>query len=109
MLLDREGPEALGSIVARLADGAVIDTRVLLAARLGRDERAWPSPEDRFASDLLRPDDVRDPWLAALTRSAATAPIPILLGAHTLVGPGLPLLAASRDRPRWARGHRVAR
>ncbi len=108
-LLEHEGPESLGAVVERFADGAVIDTRVLLAAHLGRDERSWPSAEDRFASDLLLADQVRDPWLAALTRSAAAAPIPILLGAHTLVGPGLPLLAAPRDRPRWARGHRVAR
>ncbi|MBX3028597.1 MAG: hypothetical protein KF809_00420 [Chloroflexi bacterium] len=108
-LLEHEEPEALGAIVAHCADGAVIDTRVLLAARLGRDERAWPSAEDRFASDLLRADRVRDPWLAALTRSAAAAEVPILLGAHTLVGPGLPLLAPSADRPRWARGHPVAR
>ena len=45
-MLDTTGPDALGSIVAGLADGAVIDTRVLLAHRLGVDERAWPSAED---------------------------------------------------------------
>jgi hypothetical protein len=52
------------------------------------DESAWPSPEDRFASDLLLPDRILDPWLKALTRSALDAPIPILLGGHSLVGPG---------------------
>ena len=61
---------------------------------------AWPADEDRFASDLLRADDVRDPWLAALTRGAASAPVPVLLGAHTLVGPGS--AAASRG-PAWPR------
>jgi hypothetical protein len=90
------GPEGLASLMEGLADGAVLDTRVLLADRLGPDERRWPAPEDRFASDLARTDDVRDPWLAALTRSAATAPIPILLGSHTLLGPGLPLVARAR-------------
>jgi hypothetical protein len=79
--------------VGALADGAVIDTRVLLAHRLGADERRWPADEDRYASDLLRHTHVRDPWLAALTEGAASAALPILLGAHTLVGPGLPLLA----------------
>lgn len=96
LLADR-GPAALADIVAELADGAVLDSRVLLADRLGADERGWPAAEDRFASDLLRTADVGDPWLRALTASAAAAPMPILLGGHTLVGSGLPLLL-SRDR-----------
>jgi len=87
-LLDREGPERLGELVADHADGALIDTRVLLAARTGAEESAWPAPEDRFASDLLLPELVGDPWLRDLTAAAATARVPILLGAHTLVGPG---------------------
>ncbi|HEX5827400.1 MAG TPA: hypothetical protein VFY23_07755 [Candidatus Limnocylindrales bacterium] len=90
-LLVRDGPGRLGALVADLADGALIDTRVLIAARAGTDERAWPTPEDRFASDLLLPDRVRDPWLRALTEGVADAPVPIVLGAHTLVGPGAPL------------------
>ena len=92
------GPGGLATLVGGLADAAIIDSRVLLADRLGSDEGAWPAPEDRFASDLLGADDVRDPWLAALTRSAATARIPILLGSHTLVGPALPLLARALAR-----------
>nr|MCU0479422.1 hypothetical protein [Chloroflexota bacterium] len=68
---------------------AIVDTRVLLAHRLGPDEDAWPAVEDRFASDLLLADRVTDPWLRALTAAAARAPIPVLLGGHTLVGPGL--------------------
>jgi len=87
-LLERDGPERLGELVADHADGALIDTRVLLAARTGADEAGWPQPEDRFASDLLRPELVRDPWLRDLTAAAAGARVPILLGAHTLVGPG---------------------
>ena len=90
-LLERSGPGTLGHLASGLADAALIDTRVLLAARLGRDERHWPSPEDRFASDLLLPERISDPWLQALTRAAIAAPIPILLGGHTLVGPGIPL------------------
>ena len=88
-LLERDGAGSLGRLVAGLADGALIDTRVLLAHRLGADERGWPSPEDRFASDLLLADRVRDPWLRDLTAAAAEAPIPILLGGHSLVGPGV--------------------
>ena len=96
LVLDREGPEALGRIVAGLADAAVIDSRVLLAHRLGVDEDAWPPAEDRFASDLLLPDRIGDPWLRSLTTAAVEASIPIALGGHTLVGPGLRLLLGRR-------------
>ena len=96
LVLDRDGPEALGRIVGGLAEGAVIDSRVLLAHRLGADESGWPPAEDRFASDLLLPDQIGDPWLRSLTTAAVEAPIPIILGGHTLVGPGLRLLLGSR-------------
>jgi hypothetical protein len=91
-LLDNRGPDAFADILTELGDGAVIDTRVLLAHRLGADEAEWPGAEDRFASDLLLPDRIVEPWLKALTASAVAARIPILLGGHTLVGPGLPWL-----------------
>jgi hypothetical protein len=110
-LLDRGGPESLARIVGRLADAALIDSRVLLAHRHGADEaaarpaavpsaavlppEAWPQAEDRFASDLLLPASIADPWLRVLTESAASAPYghPILLGGHTLMNGGLRLLA----------------
>jgi hypothetical protein len=88
LLLDRDGPGSLGRHVAALCDGALLDSRVLLAHRLGADERGWPPDEDRFASDLLLPDQVRDPWLAELTAAAGESSVPILLGGHGLVGPG---------------------
>ncbi len=92
LLLDREGPAALGPLLAELGDAALVDTRVLLAHRLGPDERAWPSAEDRFASDLLLADSIGDPWLRDLTASACSARIPLLLGGHSLVGPGIRLV-----------------
>jgi hypothetical protein len=97
-LLERDGPEAIGARLADLADAAVVDTRVLLAHRLGPDEATWPSPEDRFASDLLLAERIVDPWLRALTTAAAEAPIPVALGGHTLVGPGLRLVLGRRWR-----------
>ena len=106
LLLERDGPGALGSIVARLADAAVIDSRVLLAHRLGADERRWPSAADRFASDLLLHERIADPWQRELTAAAADAPIPILLGGHTLVGPGLRLAIQSRQGSRSRRASR---
>ncbi len=96
-LLERDGPGSLGRHLARLADAAVIDSRVLFAHRLGADERGWPPLEDRAASDLLLPERVADPWLRALTEAARDAPIPVVLGGHTLVGPGL-RLALGRGR-----------
>ena len=91
LLLDREGPEEIGALVTRLADGAIIDSRVLLAHRLGADETRWPCPEDRYASDLLLADRVRDPWLRQLTLHAWSHEAPIAVGAHSLLGPGLSL------------------
>ncbi|MFI5261417.1 MAG: hypothetical protein ACHQZR_02530 [Candidatus Limnocylindrales bacterium] len=95
LLEARGGPASLAATVGGLADGALLDTRVLLADRLGPDERTWPIAEDRYASDLLRPAGIRDAWLRDLTTAAATAPLPILLGGHTLVGPGLRLLTGA--------------
>ena len=98
LALDKSGPEALGTILADLGETAVVDSRVLLAHRFGRDEAGWPSAEDRYASDLLLHEGITDPWLRALTQSAAEAAIPVLLGGHTLVGPGLRLLLAPRRK-----------
>jgi hypothetical protein len=50
--------------------------------------------EDRYASDLLQPGRIGDPWLRELTASAATATVPIVLGGHTLVGPGLRIVVS---------------
>lgn len=97
LLLDRDGPEAIGTILAELGEAALVDSRVLLAHRFGADERGWPGTEDRFASDLLLPERIADPWLRSLTAAALDAPIPVVLGGHSLVGPGL-RLALAKDR-----------
>jgi hypothetical protein len=96
LVLDERGPDALGAAAAELGDGAFIDSRVLLAHRLGADESAWPPAEDRFASDLLLVDRIGDPWLRALTAAARDATIPIVLGGHSLVGPGIRLALGRR-------------
>jgi hypothetical protein len=101
MLLERDGPASLGEHLARLADGAIVDSRVLLAHRLGADERHWPGPEDRSASDLLLAEQVEDGWLRELTRAARDARIPILLGGHSLVGPGVRLLLGRTGAHPW--------
>jgi hypothetical protein len=101
-ILDEGGPGSLGHLLARFADAAILDTRVLLAHLLGADEADWPPAEDRFASDLLLPSRVADPWLRELTVAAATAPIPIVLGGHSLVGPGVRFVVDGPPRkPSW--------
>lgn len=101
MLLDRDGPASLGDHLEGLAEAAIVDSRVLLAHRVGPVESAWPSAEDRFASDLLLPDRIADPWLRDLTAAAVAARIPILLGGHSLVGPGVRLLLGKERTVRW--------
>ena len=95
-LLDARGPAALGAELAALGEAALVDSRVLLAHRHGIDAGRWPSAEDRFASDLLDAEAIADPWLRASTASARDAAIPIVLGGHTLVGPGLRLAIRGR-------------
>jgi hypothetical protein len=97
-LLDRDGPARLGAILAELGEAALVDTRVLLAHTCGRNDADWPAAGDRFASDLLLHEEIGDGWLRELTAAAADGPIPIVLGGHSLVGPGL-RLALARSRP----------
>ncbi len=78
------GAREFFATLARLADAAIIDTRVLFAHR-----RLDPSASDRFNSDLLRAEEIVDPFLRELTLAARQAPIPILLGGHSIVSGGM--------------------
>jgi hypothetical protein len=82
--LEAVGLERFFVTLAELGDAAFIDTRVLLAHR-----RIEASREDRFLSDLGRWQDIRDPFLRDFTRAALEAPIPVLLGGHSLMSGGL--------------------
>ena len=98
LLLDRDGPEALGAILAELGERRVIDNRVLLAHRLGADEAAWPAAGGPVrAATCSSPIASRDPWLRDLTRAAAERRRSRSCSAATrLVGPG-PAPAARAD------------
>lgn len=79
--------------LSELADAACLDTRPILA-HLG----VAPSRADRFWSDLGCPEQVREPFLRELTQAARAAPLPVLLGGHSLVSGGLMLLTEAAWR-----------
>ena len=84
MYLALTSPERLMEAFAELGDAAFIDTRVLTA-----HAGIAPSRPDRFLSDLGDWQSIEHPFLRDLTRAAAEARIPILLGGHALVSGGL--------------------
>lgn len=96
--LESAGHGRLFQTLAELCDAAVIDTRVLLAHK-----RIHASREDRFLSDLGRHREVGDPFLRDFTRAALEAPVPVLLGGHSLMSGGLMLLNEFAWRERDAR------
>jgi len=67
-----------------MANAAFIDTRVILAHL-----HTHPSRADRFLSDLGRYEEIIDPFLRQFTETAVKAPIPVVLGGHSLVSGGL--------------------
>jgi hypothetical protein len=85
--LETAGVGRFFETLGELGDTAVIDTRVLLAHR-----RVHASREDRFLSDLGRWREIGDPFLREFTRAAVEAPMPVLLGGHSLMSGGLMLL-----------------
>jgi len=83
-LIEELGLRRFFDRMALLGDALVLDTRVV-EAHLGLQ----PSREDRFQSDLFASEAIHEPTLRALTAAAAEAPIPVLLGGHSLVSGGL--------------------
>jgi hypothetical protein len=94
--LQEVGCERFFAEIAEMVDAAFIDTRVIFA-HLARN----PSRRDRFLSDLGRYDEIEDPLLREFTERAMKAPIPVLLGGHSLVAGGLMALTeqAWKDVP----------
>ncbi len=94
--LQAVGPGRFFETLAELADGALLDIRVWMAAA-GR----WPAPLDRYAADLFASAEIRDPMIREWVEAAARAPLTVLVGGHTLVAAGLvALLEAAFDIPR---------
>jgi len=85
--LESAGLDRFFQTLVELGDAVILDTRVLLAHK-----RIHASREDRFLSDLGRHREIADPFLRDFTRAALEAPIPVLLGGHSLMSGGLMLL-----------------
>ena len=86
--LDRVSAHEFFATLARLADAAILDTRVLFAHR-----RLDPPASDRFNSDLLQAEPIADPFIREFTAAARAAPLPLLLGGHSVVSGGMYVLA----------------
>jgi len=82
--IESAGINRFFEVLPELGDAAFIDTRVLLA-HFG----IQASREDRFLSDLGALAEIEEPFLRDFTRAAVEAPIPVLLGGHSLMSGGL--------------------
>jgi hypothetical protein len=79
-LLQQLGPQGLIDYISSIADAAFIDTRIIFA-----HFRLQLTEGQRFASDLGWLDQIGHPLVRDLTEAAFNAPIPIILGGHSLV------------------------
>ncbi len=96
------GIDAFFKWVSENSDVAFIDTRVIFAHM-----KLHASEHDRFNSDLGNWEIIEDPFIREFTKVAKEAPIPIVLGGHTLILGGL---WAMVDEIRYQRAlHRSAK
>jgi hypothetical protein len=98
--LDVVGMGRFFETLATMGRALFLDDRVLFAHR-----GLWPSAADRFYSDLRQPAQIVDPFVKALTEAAMAAPVPVVMGGHSLVAGGMYALIEAA----WARGHDVPR
>jgi len=70
--------------LSALADGVLLDSRVILGAR-----GLWPPNADRFNADLFRWREVEEPFLRTFSQAALEAGVPILMGGQSVVSGGL--------------------
>ncbi len=98
--LEAVGMRRFFEALATLGQAVFLDNRVIMAHR-----GLWPSAADRFYSDLRRPERIGDPFLRELTEAAMAAPVPVIMGGHSLVSGGMVALVEAA----WARGHDVPR
>jgi len=88
------GPQRFFETLAELGRAVFLDSRVIFA-HLG----VWPPANDRYHSDLRRPQQIANAVVRAFTEAAMCAPVPVVLGGHSLVSGGLYALVEAA----WAR------
>ncbi|MFC2029620.1 hypothetical protein ACFLWA_02710 [Chloroflexota bacterium] len=98
--LEAVGMKRFFEELATMAGAIFLDNRVIIAHK-----GLWPSAADRFHSDLRQPEQVSDPFVRALTEAAIAAPVPVIMGGHSLVSGGMYALIEAA----WARGHDMPR
>lgn len=82
--LAEAGIKGFFDYINRVAACAFIDSRVIFA-----HNKLNPSVADRFYSDLGLWQKIKDPFIREFTRAAQEAPLPVMLGGHSLVSGGL--------------------
>jgi hypothetical protein len=82
--LEQVGAKRFFETLAQLGDAAFIDTRVLFT-HFGLSLTL----SDRFYSDLGQYEKIDNPFAREFTEQALEAPIPVILGGHSLVSGGL--------------------
>lgn len=78
--LEQVGVARFFQTLGELGDAAFIDSRVIF-----HHLRLNPSRSDRFYSDLQQPQKIANPLIHEFTQGAIEAPIPVILGGHSLV------------------------
>lgn len=82
--MEMAGVEGLFGALSALGSAVFLDSRVLFA-----HAHVDPSRQDRFLSDLGNWEQIEDPFVRDVTRAAAAAPVPVILGGHSLVAGGI--------------------
>lgn len=96
------GPKRFFATMTEMAQAFFFDNRVLWV-HCG----SWPCASDRFYSDLLQPEKIRDEFVRTLTEAALDAPIPVVMGGHSLVSGDMYVIVERAwvvtdvDLPRW--------
>lgn len=81
MLMDAVGVDRFfQTVLPELGDAAFLDDRALWA-HFG----VWPPAQDRFCSDLFQSERISDNFVRRFTEAAASCPVPLVLGGHSLV------------------------
>lgn len=89
---EQYGFPALFQALAGAADAVFMDSRVLFAHL-----KHWPPEADRCYSDLGMPGKIEDEVIRALTQAAMDAPIPVVMGGHSLLSGGMLALLESLE------------